>query len=93
MTISPDRYYPAGKADWLSDLAAAWNAEDPAIQAVVHGSCDPHLVGVRAVSRNRPADVAALTGFVDGAVAAGMDLFSRMAAAAFPASNNLRDVG
>ena len=29
----------------------------------------------------------------DGAVAAGMDLFSRMAAAAFPASNNLRDVG
>ena len=93
LTISPDRYYPAEKADWLSTLAERWNAEDPPVRAVVHGSCDPHLVGVQARSRNRPADVAELTGFVDAAVAAGIDLFSKMSAAAIPASNNLRDAG
>jgi len=93
VAISPDRYYPAEKAEWLGTLADQWNAEEPAVRAMVHGSCDPHLVGVQARGRYRPADVAALTGFVDAAVAAGIDLFGRMAAAAVPASNNLRDAG
>jgi hypothetical protein len=93
LTISPDRYYPAEKAQWLSTLAERWNAEDPPVRVTVHDSCDPHLVGVQARSRNRPDDVAALTVFVDDAVAAGIDVFGRMSAAAIPASNTLRDAG
>jgi len=93
LTISPDRYYSAEKAQWLSTLAERWNAEDPPVRVTVHGSCDPHLVGVQARSRNRPDDVAALTVFVDDAVAAGIDVFGRMSAAAIPASNTLRDAG
>ena len=94
VTISPDRYYPAEKAPWLGMLAERWNAADPAAQAVVHGSCDPGLVGVQARSRHRSADVAALTGFVEAAVGAGVDLFGRITSADIPADElGLRDAG
>lgn len=94
VTISHDRYYPAEKAPWLSTLADRWNAARPAAQAVVHGSCDPGLVGVQARSRHRPADVAALTGFVEAAVDAGIDLFGRITSADIPAAEaGLRDAG
>ena len=94
VTISPDRYYPAEKAQWLGMLADRWNAAGPAVQAVVHGSCDPRLVGVQVRSLGRPADVAALAGFVEAAVAAGIDLFGRIAIAEIPSSSAaLRDAG
>lgn len=94
VTISPDRYYPVEKAEWLAALAGQWNAGDPAVRAVVHGSCDPHLVGMQGRGRTRPADTAALTGFVDAAVAAGIDLFAHIARAIAPApSTALRDAG
>ena len=94
VTISPERYYPSEKADWLGVLTGRWNAEHPVVEAVVHGSCDPRLVGVQARGRHRPADLAGLTTFVDAAVAGGIELFGRMAGAAMPAPNPvLRDVG
>lgn len=94
VTISPDRYYPAEQTERLVRLAEQWNAGDPVVVARVHGSCDPHLVGVQAHGCTRPADNAALTGFVDSAVAAGIDLFAGIATAAAPAPNAvLRDAG
>lgn len=94
VTISPDRYFPADKTEWLATLAEQWNGADPVVRAVVHGSCDPHLVGVQARGRTRPADTAALTGFVDAAVGAGIDLFARIVTAATPARGaELRETG
>ena len=94
VTISPDRYYPAEKAQWLGMLAERWNAGNPVLAAVVHGSCDPRLVGVQARSRHQPVDVAALTGFVEAAVAAGVDLFGRIFRAELPTADaGLRDAG
>jgi hypothetical protein len=94
VTISPDRYYPAERTSRLAALVDRWNAGAPAVQAVVHGSCDPRLVGVQARGSARPADAASLSGFVDGAVAAGIDLFGGIATAAAPVPNaGLRDAG
>lgn len=94
VTISPDRYYPTERSAWLGALADRWNAGDPAVRAVVHGSCDPSLVGVRALGRHRPTDADGLNDFVDAAVAAGIDLFGQLADAAAVASNPvLRDAG
>jgi hypothetical protein len=93
VTISPDRYYSVEKAEQLGAVVDRWNGEDPAVRAVVHGSCDPHLIGVCARSQTRPADMGALAGFVDAAVAAGIDLFGRIAVAATPPGTALRDAG
>lgn len=94
VTISPDRYFPAEKAEWLGKLADRWNAETHPVQAVVHGSCDPRLVGVQARGGARPGGVPELSAFVDDAVNAGTDLFGRLAGAALPASGPvLRDAG
>lgn len=94
VTISPDRYYPAEKAERLGRLADRWNAEARVVRAVVHGSCDPRLVGVQARGSARPIDVPELTGFVDNAVDAGIELFGRLAGTALPASGAvLRDAG
>ena len=94
VTISPDRYYPAEKVQWLGMLADQWNAEHSVVRAVVHGSCDPRLVGLQARSRHQPADVAALGGFVEAAVAGGVDLFGRISGAgAAGGQTGLRDAG
>lgn len=93
VTISPDRYYRADAAEQLGTLIARWNGGDPVVRAVVHGSCDPHLIGVQARSDIRPADSAALRDFVDAAVAAGIDLFGRIATTAIPSKPGLRDAG
>lgn len=90
VTISPDRYFAAEKAGRLVALAEEWNAGQPVVQAAVHGSCDPRLVGLQARGRTRLTDPAALPGVVDAAVAAGIDLFGRIGAASEAV---LRDAG
>lgn len=93
VTISPDRYYPAEKAVRLGALAGEWNAGGPVVEAVVHGSSDPRLVGLHARSSTRVSGAAELGEFVDAAVTAGIDLFGRIAAE-MPSSNAvLRDAG
>lgn len=86
VTISPDRYYPADKADLLRRAADRWNAAEPAVTAVLHGSSDPGLVGVRADARIRAAEPAILTTHVEAALAAAIHLFGRLAATASPES-------
>ncbi len=93
LTVSPDRYYPAAQHDGLSRLVDRWNAGTSAVQAVVHGSCDPALVGVTARGRCTPADLAELTGFVDDAVTSVVELFGAMSDAATPQTAVLRDAG
>jgi hypothetical protein len=93
VNISPDRFFPAEKRARLAVLAEEWNAGQPVIQAVVHGSSDPRLVGLQARGRTTLTDPAALSGFVDAAVAAGIGLFGRVAAEIPTSDAVLRDAG
>lgn len=93
VTISPDRYYPVQNAGRLGDLAAVWNAGNPAAEAVVHGSSDPGLVGVFARSRIQASDLPALTDHVEAAVAAAATLFGQVATLPAAPAAVLRDAG
>lgn len=93
--ISPDRYYPATERGRLVDLAARWSAGG-ALEAVVHDSCDPQLVGLLVRGACRPDGLAELTDFTDGAVGSAVELFGRTLALAAPRGNGpggLRDAG
>jgi len=95
VSIAPDRYYPADKRERFTELAARWNAGG-VVEAVVHESSDPRLIGVLARSLHRPTGLADLTDFVEGVVTSAIELFGGMSAAAAPsqqASDALRDAG
>lgn len=94
VTVTADRYYPAERREALDGLVDRWNSAHPPVQAVVHASCDPRLVGVTAGGRSQPADAATLTEFVDAAVAASIELFGAMAGLGGSAQHGiLRDAG
>lgn len=96
VSITADRFYPAGARALLEDLVARCNADAPAVSAVVHDSCDPQLVGLLVSGRCRPSDLAELTQFVDAAVAGAVALFGEASGAATPAQQRpgeLRDAG
>ena len=88
ISITPDRYYPASMRVSLGDLVGGWNAGNPPVQATVHDSCDPSLVGVLARGRCQPADADALAGYVDAAVVSALELFG-----AIPGATVLRNAG
>ena len=46
VSITPDRYYPVSLRGHLDDQIARWNAGRTNLQAMLHASCDPGLVGV-----------------------------------------------
>jgi hypothetical protein len=85
VSITPDRYYPERYRDSFDDLVGRWNTATPAVEAAIHRSCDPRLVGVVAHGLCRPADAAALAAFVDAAVASAVELFGAVAGIAGPA--------
>ena len=88
ISISPDRYYPVSLRGHLDDLIVRWNLGASHLQAMLHESCDPHLVGVLVQGRHRPADAAALADYVDAAVGSCIELFGAM-----PDVTVLRDAG
>ena len=81
ITVTPDRYYPVDQRDRLAGLAARWEV-GAAAEAVLEDSSDPALVGVVARACTSPNGLADLTDFVDGAVAASVDLFTDLRGAA-----------
>ena len=93
VSITGDRYYPAGQRDQLQQAISRWNAECHDIGAVVQESSDPHLVGVAAGSRYHGVDAAQFGTFVDGAIAAAAELFARIGDLAPAAPQALRDAG
>ncbi|MCW1957230.1 MAG: hypothetical protein KIH64_001520 [Mycobacterium sp.] len=88
INITPDRYYPVSLRERLQDILARWNAGTLHLQAALHDSCDPGLVGVLAHGCFRPADAAALADHVDAAVGSSIELFGSM-----PGVAALRDAG
>jgi hypothetical protein len=96
ISITPDRFFPAERREDLDGLVARWNAGAPPLEAVVHPSSDPRLVGAMAHGCHRPADAAALGEYVDAAVGSAIELFGAMpdpAAGARQTPDTLRDAG
>lgn len=89
LSITPDRYFPVQYRKRLEDLVDRHDVGAPAVRSVVHDSCDPRLVGVVAHGRLRPADSAALGGFVEAAVTGSVDLFGSMAGLAPARARNI----
>jgi hypothetical protein len=93
VSITGDRYYPAGHSEQLQQVIARWNAECHDIGAVAQESSDPHLVGVATGSRYRGMDPGQFGAFVDGCIAAASELFGRIVDLAPTVHQDLRDVG
>lgn len=74
ITITGDRYYPAGHSEVFQQAVSRWNAECHDVGAVIQPSCDPTLVGVAAGSRYRGTDVDELCSFVEGSEAGAVQL-------------------
>jgi hypothetical protein len=94
LVITPDRYYPGARRERIATVAARWSPQVPGLQAKLHESADPALVGVVVGGRYRPAGIADLTGFVDRTVASAVDFFAALSTrGAAPDEDGLRDAG
>ncbi|MFM9034474.1 MAG: hypothetical protein ACKOQ4_09325 [Mycobacterium sp.] len=96
VSVSPDRYYPAGRREVLAGVADRWNAEARVVRSVILDSSDPHLVGVLARAEQRPGGPAEFADFVEAAVSGAVELFGLMTAVVAPAQQApgaLRDAG
>ncbi|HPX35393.1 MAG TPA: YbjN domain-containing protein [Mycobacterium sp.] len=93
ISITPDRYYPAAYSDRILQALARWNSDCRAIGALLQESSDPNLVGVAAGSVYRGVDPAEFGAFVDGCLAAAVELFRSLGALVPPVAAQLRDAG
>ena len=94
LVITPDRYYPGARRERIATAAVQWASVASGLQAELHQSADPALVGVVVGGRCRPAGIADLTGFVDRTVAAAVDFFAALSTrVAPPDEDGLRDAG
>lgn len=96
--VSPAYFFPATDHTRLAEIVNAWNLQNHEVTAIVHGSSDPHRIGVAAErslirDRIRFDDFAT---FVDNAVSAATELFGQLTAAGLPPTATpplLRDAG
>ena len=96
VSIAPDRYYPAAARDRLVEFASRWNAGQPGAEVVIHESSDPSRVGVSVHDSTAAVGISGLGAFVDGAVAAAIELFAGLRRVVEPTRQDepmLRDVG
>ena len=93
ISITGDRYYPAGHSELFQQAVSRWNAECHDVGAVIQPSCDPALVGVAAGSRYRGTDVGELGLFVEGSEADAAQLLGLISDVSAPLPATLRDAG
>ena len=82
--VAPACYFPAADDPRLERLADTWNQQNREVTAIVHGSSDPQRVGVCARGSLRIRDQISFedfASFVDGTMAAAIDLFSELTSA------------
>lgn len=94
LSITAERYYPAGRRAALAALIERWNDTDPPAAATMFASCDPRLVGVVA-ERRYGVDDGEFGPFVDRTVQSAIDLFGRLRASVASSSDgaHLLDAG
>ncbi|WP_374024300.1 hypothetical protein [Mycobacterium sp. HNNTM2301] len=76
--VTPGCFFPATERPWLVHFSDTWNRQDREVTAIVHGSSDPHRIGVVArrshwIRRNVSFDDFAA--FVDRTIADAIELF------------------
>ena len=97
--VAPACFFPATDSAHLAQLAETWNHQNPEVTAIVHGSSDPHRIGVFARSSQRVRDRILFEEFacyVDRAIAAAIDFFTELAPVAGSTSRAqplVREVG
>lgn len=83
--VEPACFFPADDDARLARLADTWNEQNREVTAIVHGSSDPQRIGVCARGSLRIQDRISFedfASFVDGTVAAAIDLFGELTPAA-----------
>lgn len=96
--VTPGYFFPASERPWLVHFSDTWNRRDREVTAIVHGSSDPHRIGVVArrshwIRRNVSFDDFAA--FVDRTIADATELFDDLnPAVELPTAHPLlRDAG
>lgn len=79
--VTPACFFPATERPWLVHFSDTWNREQHEVTAVVHGSCDPHRIGVVArrshwIRRNTSFEEFAA--FVDRTIEDATELFAAL---------------
>jgi len=83
--VAPACFFPATDRPWLTHFADTWNMQNRGVTAIVHGSSDPQRIGVvarRSQWIRGDVDVEDFASFVDHTIAAAIELFSELPAAA-----------
>ena len=93
ISITPDRYYPAGHSELFQQAVSRWNNECHGVGAVLQPSCDPALVGVAAGSRYHGTDAGELGSFVEGSEADAAKLLGLITDVVAPLPPTLRNAG
>jgi hypothetical protein len=79
--VEPACFFPAADDARLARLADTWNEQNREVTAIVHGSSDPQRIGVCARGSLRIQDRISFedfASFVDGTVAAAINLFGEL---------------
>lgn len=95
--ITPACFYPSTEHERLVHVADTWNEQNRDVTATVHGSSDPRRVGVTAEQSRWIGERVGFDDFaayVDRALTAAVDLFSRLnPVAELPSAPLLRAAG
>jgi hypothetical protein len=79
--VSPACYFPAADRPWLTHFADTWNQQNHDVTAIVHGSSDPHRIGVSARRSQwirEDSSFEDFASFADRTIAAAIDLFGQL---------------
>jgi hypothetical protein len=79
--VNPACFFPVTDRPWLTQFADTWNQQHREVTAIIHGSSDPHRIGVSARRSQWIRDDMSFDDFaalVDRTVAAAIDLFAEL---------------
>src|SRR6201996_8841678 len=79
--VAPSCYFPGGDSSRLVQLADAWNRRNDAVTVIVHGSSDPHRIGIFARNSRRmrgAVEFDEFATFVDRTIAAAIEFFAEL---------------
>src|SRR5262249_6582866 len=79
--VTPAWFFPVADRPWLTHFADTWNQQNREVTAIVHGSSDPHRIGVLARRSQWIRESIAFedfASFADRTIAAAIDLFAEL---------------
>lgn len=76
--VTPGCFFPATDRPWLIHFSDTWNRQEHEVTAIVHGSCDPHRIGVVARRSHwvrKDVSFEEFAAFVDRTIADATEMF------------------